>query len=320
MSAIRTDIHRPSAINPEEYELIALMTVREDSLEDMFQLANERAAFVSHLESTGGRFSQHEQSEGAGQCQVCGAHCIDYAIFYHASTNTYIKTGFDCASKLEMGDERRFRDFRKARKSAEELIKGKHKAYATLEENELLDAWDMYEQLARRFDYAESLDLDQYGFEQVVNAYEVAADLVDKLVKYGSLSNPQWKLLGAMVSKARNARDNYEKRQAERAQSESVPQGKAPVTGEVISAKQKDTPFGVQTKMMVRDDRGFKVFGTAPNSILQQIRTTEDGIVTIDLDNLKGKRVSFNANLKPSDDDETFGFFSRPSKAKLIEE
>ena len=33
---------------------------------------------------------------------------------------------------------------------------------------------------------------------------------------------------------------------------------------------------------------------------------------------LKGRRVRFVANVKPSDNDETFGFFSRPRKAELL--
>lgn len=55
-------------------------------------------------------------------------------------------------------------------------------------------------------------------------------------------------------------------------------------------------------KMIVEDSRGFKVYGTCPAS-------------------LQGKRndiVQFTANLKPSDNDQYFGFFSRPRKSKVL--
>ena len=89
----RTDIHRPSAIQPEEYDLIALMTVKDvnqGSVEAADALAAERARFNAHREYTGANFSSHAQSDGAGQCQICGAHCVDYAIFYHEPTNADI--------------------------------------------------------------------------------------------------------------------------------------------------------------------------------------------------------------------------------------
>ena len=52
--------------------------------------------------------------------------------------------------------------------------------------------------------------------------------------------------------------------------------------------------------MLVKDDSGFKVFGTVPSSISRVS---------------KGDVVEFTATLEPSKDDPKFGFYKRPSKA-----
>jgi hypothetical protein len=87
------------------------------------------------------------------------------------------------------------------------------------------------------------------------------------------------------------------------------------ITGEVIWADNKPG-FGYNTwvfKMIVRDDRGFKVYGTVPAAI-----TRERG-ENINPYAIKGHRVSFTANVSPSKDDETFGYFKSPKRAKVLE-
>lgn len=76
------------------------------------------------------------------------------------------------------------------------------------------------------------------------------------------------------------------------------------IEGEIVSLKWKDTPYGYVKKCLVKDARGFKVWGTVPKAIVE---TAETGSV-----------VRFVANTKTSDNDECFGFFSRPRKAELL--
>jgi hypothetical protein len=61
-------------------------------------------------------------------------------------------------------------------------------------------------------------------------------------------------------------------------------------------------------KMLVLDDRGFKVWGTIPEALF--------GCRT--LDDLVNLRVTFTAKVEQSDRDEAFGFYSRPTKAEVI--
>lgn len=95
-----------------------------------------------------------------------------------------------------------------------------------------------------------------------------------------------------------------EQQRAEAAVSSPVIEGRIEVTGEVITTKEQDTMYGLTVKMLVRDDRGFKVWGTVPSALLGE--------------GVKGKRVAFTATVKASDDDATFGFYSRPTKARLV--
>ena len=84
------------------------------------------------------------------------------------------------------------------------------------------------------------------------------------------------------------------------ADAEDVPEGRGVITGTIISTKTVDSQWGTAYKMIVRDDRGFKIYCTQPTSILEAER---------------GDRVSLTVTLTQSDDDPKFGFGSRPSKA-----
>lgn len=78
-----------------------------------------------------------------------------------------------------------------------------------------------------------------------------------------------------------------------------VVEGRVQITGTVRSTKWVDNAYGGSRKMLVVDDRGFKVWGTVPSALSVE----------------RGDRVSFTATVTASDDDETFGFYSRPTKA-----
>ena len=81
-----------------------------------------------------------------------------------------------------------------------------------------------------------------------------------------------------------------------------VVEGRITITGEVVRLYSRETDFGVQFKMIVLDDRGFKVCGTQPMS----------------LDVNEGDRVEFVATVEASQNDNAFGFFKRPTKAQAL--
>lgn len=97
-----------------------------------------------------------------------------------------------------------------------------------------------------------------------------------------------------------------EREQAIHDAAEPVPETDARIkfTGTVLAVKWRDNDFGGGYKMLFRDDRGFKLWGTA---------LTIDGDIAD-----KGDQVEFMATVEQSDDDAKFGFFKRPTKKRLV--
>ena len=76
------------------------------------------------------------------------------------------------------------------------------------------------------------------------------------------------------------------------------------VTGEVLKAEWRSNQWGDSFKMLFKDDRGFKLWGSVPRSLEEAAK--------------RGVRIEFTATLEQSEDDPLFGFFKRPSKAKVL--
>jgi len=289
----RKDIHRPSEINPEDYYFVALNCHKLEP-DDLTDLAQWREVFRNHQKATGASFSGHQDNGG---CDICGANCVYTAIFYHEKTNKYIEVGTICAEKLDMGDARQFKNFRTACKSATELKAGKKKAKATLVEKEMFTAW---------YHYISKEILPQYPANKVY----IVRDIVGKLVQYGSLSEKQFDFLKSLLEQIENWDAIQKRREEEKAKAEDCPTGKVAIKGSVVSTKWHDDFYNGRTVMTVKTKEGYLIWGTVPSSLLWD----EEGLAI----DLKGKDVEFNANLTPSDSDSKFGFFKRPSKAKIV--
>lgn len=101
-------------------------------------------------------------------------------------------------------------------------------------------------------------------------------------------------------SKARNA-----SRAAEKEAAAPCFTGKGVIEGEIVKAEYKvNEQYGTgATKAVIRTDAGFVVYGTIPRRMDTEGPSSE----------LKGRRVRIAATFEPSDRDEKFGFFSRPT-------
>lgn len=99
------------------------------------------------------------------------------------------------------------------------------------------------------------------------------------------------------------------RRAAEEAARENAtpcPTGKVEVVGKVSSLRWVSNEYGDTLKMRVITDAGWAVYGTVASSIIDDIE--------------QGDIVRFCASVTPSDNDELFGFFKRPTKAEIIEQ
>lgn len=382
----RNDIHAPSVIDPTAYSFVALdcLGTPKDDIGEIMTLAENRRIFMKHREMTGGKYSGHQHG---GTCSVCGASAKYVVIWYHEESNSYIRTGEDCAQKMDMGEYGSFQRIKGELKAHAEAKAGKKKAQAILTEKGLIDVWTLFNatdedlielEIAERkkenrkcyccidgiikkqvrmdgnFHLVEEVcDVCDGHYEQEVefvvldNRVNILVDIVRKLVRYGDLSDKQFKFLEKLASelmdiKAANAKREEEAAQ-ERASSEPVPAGRQKVTGEIVSKRWEENGYGGSLKILVKDNRGFKVWGNCPSSIslrdkkvYQEVESTNylrlmqgDGGHTEIRDGKlnyhwmaqvaieKGDKVEFTATLEQSKDDDRFGFFKRPTKATV---
>lgn len=280
----RTDTHRPSAINPDEYIFVSFHDHRAESAA---LTVAEMAVFREHMNATGGKFSTHEHG---GVCHICGnANAMSVARFWHEPSNTYIEVGETCADKLGDGEALNFRSFREKVKVGLQANAGKRKAQAILESSGLSRAWQIY--------CADWQDSFQYQESTI-------RDIVGKLVRYGSLSEKQHAFLQGLVEQIEKRAEIELQRKVEHDNASPIPMNnvRALIKGKVLSVKPVESFYGDTLKMLVQHRDGWKIYGTVPNSISN---------VEI------GDFVSFEALISVSDNDSKFGFFKRPTKAKL---
>lgn len=266
----RLDIHRPSLIEPADYEFLTdfYQGANADLMRDYAYENRSHREFQEASPLFDGNWSTK------GSCDHCGAS-FSYGVCYrHLPTGELINVGHICAagtlsfpSRVEM-----------KRKEAAERGRVLRMVEEFTEENE-----------------AVVFHLQEFKAE---NSFY--SDLWMKLHKYGELSERQ------VAAVERNIDADIERRakwEAEKANAVPVPTGRMQICGEVKTTKVQESDFGDQVKMLVLDDRGFKVWGTVPNSIYNVS---------------KGERVSFMAQVAPTEKDAYFGIFKRPTQAKLI--
>ncbi len=290
----RNDIHKPSVIVPADYTFVCHDYIKVESLGDSIIQRAERERFQAHKARTGASYSNHDHG---GTCHICGAHALYTAVFHHIPSNTYVRTGLDCAENLEY-DSGAGELFRKNIGCALEAQAGKRKAQAFLSEKGLDKAWEIYASKTRNI-YGEGA--------RVQNTIAIVVDIVFKLVRYGNLSDKQVSFLGKLVGDVENAAAVDAQRAAETAAAKPVPVNGERITvrGTILTIRQPDPQDGGfgQTRTLVQHADGWKVWGSLPSNISDAGR---------------GDLVEFSATVKVSDKNPKFGFYSRPTKARKV--
>lgn len=215
--------------------------------------------------------------EDLGKCQHCGTWHHYGVIFRDVRDGSYATIGNVCAAKFFHHKSRKDYLVAKAHREAKERAskaEGLRKAEEFLRDREEL---------------RKALETPHY----------IIQDIRTKLFRWGSISDKQIELVFKIA-----------KQEAERVPEpepvnipEDVLNGRVTLTGEVLGVKCVESEWGYQTKVLVRDDRGFKLWGTYP--------TTGEFYD-------KGARIRFTARVERSKDDPAFGFFSRPTKGELL--
>lgn len=285
---MRTDIHRPSEINPDDYQFVAFGYLGGSDLDAIMAMRAETEIRIAHMKRTGGRFADVEIGGG---CMVCGNNRVAYVShFYHEATNSYLRIGWQCAEKLEMAQGQNANAFKKAISDAREAKAGKAKAQAILSDMNLAACWTLYEA-----DYDSA-----FRFEE-----NTIRDIVGKLVTYGSISDKQEAFLRKLLDQLDRREDIDAERAAEVAAAKPAPEGRIEVTGKVLAVKFPENDFGrIDHKMLVQHADGWKLWVTVPAAIDKVER---------------GATVSFTATVTPSNDDPKFAFGKRPTKATIVD-
>lgn len=283
----RTDVHRPSALVTEDYDFFACGYKGSGGHPGYSPLATPAG---KELLDEGWRMG----GVSGGNCDHCGAFIIYYALLLHRPTKTIIRVGETC---LDNRFARSTAEFQAMRKRAQ-LDREKQRIVARKAE------W-----IAESPDHAKLIDWLAAQVEGGHHGYGgFYFSLLSKFNRYGDLSEKQ--VAAGLKAKARDENHAAEKAEREAAEPKPVPipdeiKGERVVlTGIVLGTKVVDSDFGSTLKMLMRDDRGFKVWGTVPR----------------ELDDVKGTRVTFTAKVEASDDDPCFGFYSRPTKADYAAE
>ena len=328
----RNDIHRPSEINPADYVFVGVEVMKDsdDIVGASLMMAAEMERMREHQAKTGAKFSSHQHG---GNCHVCGASAIYTIRWYHEATNSYIRTGEDCADKIWDGDAEGFRSIgatfdeaRKVAKTVRDAKAGKQKAALILGDAGLNRAMEIF-----LMTDAELIALDavhEVGAHGYLNpTYELATlkDIVGKLIKYGNISDGQERFLAKLVDQVDNRKANAEAKandEAKRLESaDEVPEGRVEITGEVASIKEVESAYGFAWKWLIVTDGGWKAWGTIPSAIVDEVHdvkrpSREDGKFYIPKE--ANFRVTFTAKMTKSDSVAYFGFYSRPTKASVV--
>jgi hypothetical protein len=277
----RTDVHSPSNLVTEDYEFVGCGNHATAELDSWSPMPA-----INRMIEQGYRFND---VHGGHHCSHCGSFLVYYAVLAHRPSKTMIHVGETCLdNRFELATS----EFHRLRKQAKlnrerAALREKRATFLDQSDNQALYAWAKEQPAYRNDSYC-----DEESFE---------AKFVRFIDKYGDASDK----FVASIRRSRDRQAEWAAKRAEEAKTaKPVIEGRTRVRGEVLSAKGKDTPYGWTLKLLIKDEGGFKVYGNAPSAI--------DSVE-------RGDVVEFVATVKASDDDPTFGFYSRPTGASIIQ-
>jgi hypothetical protein len=307
----RTDIHRPSFLDPAEYEEVGYFDLHpEDGGGSIDEEYADKDSFLGNFASR-------------GRCDHCGAGPLRYiVIFYHSPSDKIVTVGVRCAgilglsSKSERERRQRIESERRERLVREWIAKDEINAEVVEFLNDVVST--------PYHDEATGENPFRAKFPGLVGGGTIAflSDLLHKLNRYSNLTENQ--VAAVQKIKARNDERlaAYAARTAELAEVAPLAEGRREITGTIVSTKWVEGFGGDDVmKMLVEEADGNRVYGTVP-SYLKEIAegpwSAEQGYYAPV--ELKGLTITFKAQVERSSKDEHFGFFKRPTGTKVIEE
>lgn len=316
MTKTRTDSHSPLNLVTEDYEYVfAYDSGTPGALRE-----------VADTEWWQNICANQANVHDGGQCDHCGAYLRYRAILKHTPTGQFIEVGETC---LDNRFGRASADFHALRKQAA----------LDRKEQKILTAWNEYKATHVVIDVLDKNDNVLYPHINVL--WDALAEstnpfIVNVLHKGRQYSNLSDRQLNAIVrSFLQDIERAFQAPEAEEVWL-PVPVAKAfVIEGVVLTEKWQDSDFGPTHKFLIKAavDGGFiKLWGSVPKSL--------EGFLTCPVHGdhnkgwaacdqncqreythtvQKGDTVRLVANVKPSNNDDTFGIFSRPRQGTIVE-
>ncbi len=248
-------------------------------------------------------YTFEELVQGHSYCDACGTK-ITYVYRCTDKHGKKFEVGSDCirhlnCSYLTTQAELAKKELEKQKKDAKRLER-LAKKNAELAEKQRL--WEIENQL-RIKENIEKLKVEFPTYAEYITwAGTDEAPPYVKAIRDSMASKPNYRATYNQLSALEKA---FKSHQLSLKPKSDCPSGMAEITGEIVSVKSQQYGYHSTLKMVVQDDRGFRVFGTVPACIQGK--------------KLTGCKVTLTAFLEPSKDDTTFGFYSRPKLASLLE-
>lgn len=302
----RTDPHSHKALNPDDYTWVGYT----DDGDQFFGRMSDGPLFppIGALGVDRGRYDRLRREANPsgvrnaihpGGCDACGQGNLRYRHYFrHDPTGDVIVLGNDCVRRMDFPSDEAF-------KAAKKLEAERALALLRKEREE----WESENYQAACFLNEVAGETRSAGDSQYF-----IVELHHKLYKYGSLTENQT----AAIKKVMVRTEERESDVADGTVAEipdELCEGRHKIEGVVEKYAWKKSPGEVYGRdvMTVKDDRGFRVWGTCPQGTIPAI-----DIDASDETGDKHPRVSFYCTIKRKESDKTFGFFKRPTKGAIV--
>ena len=221
----RTDVHRPSQLNIEDYDFIGCsphyefhsvdMTTGQNEYEDTneYPLTDEQVDYINANRFYGNCM------RGIG-CDVCGSKPSAVAYFKHIPTGEVITVGLTCCEKIQSGA------WEEGQRQARKILLKRKRVAKKIEGEAFIDS--------------------QSGLRSVLESgkHEILDDMLGKAYKYGSLSEKQVAFAFKLFAQCIEREEEMARRLAKLDGATLDCTQRITVTGTVKTTKFQDSDYG----------------------------------------------------------------------------
>ena len=253
---MRTDIHRPSVIDPKDYDLIGYDYL--GSSIEMIEATKDDRKEIKEFCITRGVSYEDCLDKLTSQCQCCGAHALYYGVFYHRPSNVIVWLGHICAYKMGLVKKGDFVQYRKGLNTRIVHIQNVEKA--------------------RKFCVEQGINIER--FAQVDGGsweQKTLKTMWFNLIQYHTLTEKQVAFCKKLIDKVDNPIVVEEKHR------DVAIDGRHEVSGKVLGFKEQESQFGITLKALIETDKGWKLYVTVPSGAEWQKEDLVKIVVTVEV-------------------------------------